>query len=298
MLSQLFAIIAPILICAVIGVIWVRSGVDYPADFVSRVVMNVGAPCLVVSTMGEVSVDLIALGQVVGVAALVFVLMIPVGLLAIRLQGLSTSTYLPPLLFANNGNMGLPLCLFAFGETGLALALGYFLVLLLTHFTLGVLIVGAGQGGIGKSLSRLVRQPLLYGMGLAMFMLFSGWRLPNWAANTVSLLGGFTIPLMLITLGVSLSNLKVALWHHALGMSLLRVLGGFGLAWLACEWLEIEGVVRGVVLLQASMPSAVFNYLFAHQYRRNPEEVAGMVVISTLLSFVCLPFVVKYVLAI
>lgn len=296
MFSQLFAIIAPIMICAIIGMIWARSGVDYPANFVSRAVMNIGAPCLVVSTVGKVQVDVAALGQVAGVAALVMAMMVPLGMLAIRLKRLSVATYLPPLLFPNNGNMGLPLCLFAFGETGLALGLGYFLVLLLSHFTVGIVIVGAG-GGIRESLMKLGRQPVMYGMALALFMIFSDWRLPVWAANTADLLGGFTIPMMLITLGVSLSSLKVALWKRALGISVIRVVGGFCLAWLACEWLQIEGVVRGVVLLQAAMPSAVFNYLFAHQYRRNPEEVAGVVVMSTLLAFICLPFLVSYVLA-
>ena len=55
MLNELFAVIAPMLICASNGVFWVRSGADYPADFVSRAVMNIGAPCLIISTLGQVA---------------------------------------------------------------------------------------------------------------------------------------------------------------------------------------------------------------------------------------------------
>lgn len=296
MFEELFAVIAPILICASIGVVWIRMGVAYPADFVSRAVMNIGAPCLIVSTVGRVPVDLVALGQVAEVAVLVLLMTLLVGTLVIRLLDLSIPTYLPPLLFPNNGNMGLPLCLFAFGETGLALALGYFLVLMLSHFTLGIFIVGSGQGDLRSRLKDLATQPVLYAMAIALYMLMTGWRFPRWLDNTVDLLGGFAIPLMMITLGVSLASLKMALWHRSLGLSVIRVLGGFGVAWLACEWMGLEGTVRGVVLLQAAMPSAVFNYLFAHRYQRSPEEVAGMVVMSTLLAFVCLPFLVTYVL--
>ena len=51
MLSELFAILAPIVISVLIGFIWGRSGTAYPADFVSRIVMYVGTPCLIISAM-------------------------------------------------------------------------------------------------------------------------------------------------------------------------------------------------------------------------------------------------------
>ena len=44
------------------------------------------------------------------------------------------------------------------------------------------------------------------------------------------------------------------------------------------------------------MPAAAFNYLFAQRYRRAPEEVAGLVVISTALSFLTLPMLLWFVL--
>jgi len=125
----------------------------------------------------------------------------------------------------------------------------------------------------------------------------TGGALPAWLDNTTGIHGGATIPLMLITLGVSLAQLKVAEWKHSLLFSLVRVLGGFGLALLVAGWFGLEGVDRGVLILQSSMPVAVFNYLLALRYQRQPGEVAGMVVLSTLLSFVLLPLIVSYVLA-
>ena len=105
-----------------------------------------------------------------------------------------------------------------------------------------------------------------------------------------------TIPLMLITLGVSLVRLQITAWRKALFYSVCRVAGGL-LAGLLVVWLlELEGTVRGVVLLQASMPVAVFNYLFAVRYQRQPEAIAGLVVTSTLLSFVTLPLLLWWLL--
>ena len=101
---------------------------------------------------------------------------------------------------------------------------------------------------------------------------------------------------MLITLGVSLASLKVLEWKHSLLFSLLRVAGGFGAGLMVAQGFGLEGVERGVLILQSSMPVAVFNYLLAIRYQREPGEVAGMVVLSTLLSFILLPLIVAYVL--
>jgi predicted permease len=121
--------------------------------------------------------------------------------------------------------------------------------------------------------------------------------LPDWLINTTGLLGGITIPLMLITLGVSLASLKVSEWKYSLLFSTVRVVGGFVVAVMVAHWLGLEGVERGVLILQSSMPVAVFNYLLALKYQQEPGEVAGMVVLSTLLAFILLPFIVSFVLS-
>jgi hypothetical protein len=195
-------------------------------------------------------------------------------------------------LFGNIGNMGLPLCLFAFGESGLALGLVIFLTIYTIQMSLGIMLV-AGRGNV----TSLLKQPVLWATALSVYLVSSGQSLPLWLDNTTSLMGGFAIPLMLLTLGVSLANLKVTEWKHSLVFSTIRVAGGFGLGLLVANLFGLEGVERGVLILQSSMPVAVFNYLLALRYHREPGEVAGMVVLSTVLAFILLPFIVKFVLA-
>jgi predicted permease len=60
--------------------------------------------------------------------------------------------------------------------------------------------------------------------------------------------------------------------------------------------LQLDGVARGVLVLQCAMPAAVFNYLFAQRYARAPEEVASIVVVSTLLAFAGLPVLLGFLL--
>jgi predicted permease len=63
-----------------------------------------------------------------------------------------------------------------------------------------------------------------------------------------------------------------------------------------CEIMGLTGVSRAVVLLQSAMPIAVFNYLLALRYNRQPEEVAAMVLVSTLIAFAGLPFLLVMLL--
>jgi len=292
MFNELFAVIAPILICAGLGYGWARRGFEYPVDFVTRIVMNFGAPCLIVASFSKADIDISKMAEVAAASLVILLIMSALGIVLIRMMRLQVSTFLPSLLFPNIGNMGLPVCLFAFGETGLALGLTVFLLIFALQMSLGIALV-AGRG----NLVSLFKQPVLWATAIAVLLVTSGQSLPVWLDNATSLLGGLTIPLMLVTLGVSLAQLKVAEWKHSLLFSVVRVLGGFGLAVLVAWLFGLEGVDRGVLILQSSMPVAVFNYLLALRYQREPGEVAGMVVLSTLLAFVLLPFIVSFALA-
>lgn len=294
MLSELIAILAPIVISVGIGFIWGKTGTDYPADFISRIVMYVGTPCMIIGAMARVKVEPSVMGEVMLATALTMAAMGLIGWGALRALKLEIPSYLPPLIFPNNGNMGLPLCLFAFGELGLALALGSFMVMMIATFTLGLLLVSAG--GWNERFKDMARQPVIYSMVIALALLITDVQLPLWLDNTVTLIGGFAIPLMTITLGVSLAGLKIGTWGRSFGFSLARIFGGLTLGWVSCWLLDVEGVSRSVVLLQSAMPVAVFNYLLALRYNRHPQEVAAMVVVSTLIAFVTLPFLLAVLL--
>lgn len=291
MFNELFSIIAPILVCAGLGFAWARMGFEYPVEFVTRAVMYIGAPCLIISSFSKAGIEVSKMAEIAGAAIVGMLLMLFIGIVLIRLIKLELTTFLPSLLFSNIGNMGLPLCLFAFGETGLALGLTVFLVVFTLHMSLGIVLV-AGKG----NLTGLFKQPVIWATALAVLLVSSGLSLPAWLDNTTSLLGGFTIPLMLLTLGVSLADLRVIEWKHSLLFSAVRVIGGFCVGALVAALFGLEGEERGVLILQSSMPVAVFNYLLAMRYQREPGEVAAMVLLSTLLAFVLLPFIVAYVL--
>jgi malate permease and related proteins len=291
MLYTIFSVIAPVFICALLGYGWVRKGYDFDTPFVSRLVLEVGAPCLIFSSLMEQSIDMGAFRQM-AVAAMVSLLLFAfLGVALLRLGRLDLRTWLPSQMFPNVGNMGLPLCLLAFGEEGLALGMTYFTINSLFGFTMGVMI-SSGQ----VSLRDLLKNPTLYAVLITLTFLFTGIKPWPWVQNTTKLLAGFTIPLMLIAMGVSLARFKVTSVKRSLLIALMRLTMGFGVGVLVVRLLNLSGPLAGITILQSSMPVAVFSYLFAVRYNRNPEEVAGTVVISTVLSFLTLPALLWYVL--
>ncbi len=290
-MGEIASILAPVFVCAALGWGWVRLGRAYDRDLLSRLLSDVGAPCLIFARLTDVVVDPESMAQMAGIAALAMALFGVVGGIVLRAARLPMNTFLAPVTFGNAGNMGLPLCLFAFGEPGLALGICYFAVSALLQFTVGVWIWTARV-----SLAELLRTPVAWAITAAVLVLWTGAGVPVWLQNATDLLGGFAIPLMLITLGVSLADLQVATLGRAVGLSVFRLALGFGGGLLFAHLFALDGVARGVLILQCSMPPAVFNYLFASRYQRSPEEVAGIVVVCTLLSFATLPFLLAFLL--
>jgi predicted permease len=293
MMIEIATVLFPVVLCALLGAIWAHTRTGYDSDFVSRLVLNVGAPCLMLSVLGQVDIDPQVFGQTALACVLVTALMTFPGIIVPRMLGDNVRTYLPSFLFPNVGNMGLPVCMLAFGEQGLALALAFFMMLSVVHFPVGILLAGGKDAG---GLGGVARMPVMYAILLSVILVISGARLPEFLNNAVALIGGMTIPLMLITLGVSLYGLKVSGWGKAFLYSLIRILGGLAAGLLVCWFMELEGVARGVVLIQSSMPVAVFNYLFAVRYNKEPGAVAGLVVVSTFLSFAFLPVLLAVLL--
>ena len=291
MFETLFSIIAPVLICAAIGYSWARTGRPYNTEMVTHLVSTVGVPCLVFTTLVNVDIDLDALGLMAGATFAALTIMAIIGIVILVMWRQSIRAFLPALVFPNTGNMGLPLALLAFGDEGMALGVAYFTVCIIFQFTVGVAVAS----GVTSPMA-LMRVPTIYAMIIALVFKATDSVVPQWAGNTIEILSGFTIPLMLITLGISLQQLKIGSLGKSFTLALIRMVMGFGVGLALAEAFGFEGAMKGVLILQSTLPVAVFNYLFAARYETDPETVAGAVVVSTVMSFATLPLLMWFVL--
>lgn len=291
MITELFTVISPVLFIALVGYIWVKRGIEFPADFVTRINMNVGAPCLVFT-------GIMSLGDGLGeattfmTASFVSILcLLTLSTLFAVLFRLPKRAYIVSLFSTNSGNMGLPLCLFAFGERGMALAIAYFTVSVIFQFTVA-LFISHGKMTAGS----LTRITMLYGIAGALFFNLTAVEAPRWLMNTTELMAGITIPLMLLTLGASLARLKLEKSGRLVLISAFKLAMGVGVGVGVAALFGFTGAERNVLILQSSMPVAVFSYLLASQYGRRPNEVASLVFITTLMSLVTVPLLLTYML--
>ena len=277
-------ITAPVFVLAAIGYAWVRLGVEYKVDFVTRLAMTLSVPCLIFTALMKTQIEPAALTalSLATVAAYGAVTLAMVVLA--RLAGLDMRAYVAPLIFGNTGNLGLPLALFAFGETGLGYAVVVFAIMAIWSFTFGIWLV-AGRGAFGK----VLREPLLWGTLLGGLFLWQGWETPRAVTRTLELIGQMAIPLMLITLGVAVARLTPGRISQAVVLSVAKLVVCVALAWAVGLWFELDKIAFGVLVLQIGTPVAVTSYLLAEKYGADAQAVAGLVVVSTVLSVFALP---------
>ena len=291
MVAVLVPVLVPVFLAVGVGFGWARFRLPFDRDFVTRIVTLVGTPCLAFSAITGFDGDLLVLGEIALAAAIAIALFAVGGALVLRLAGQPVAGLLPSLMLPNAGNMGLPVCLFAFGPDGLGLAFGFAAVVIVGHFTAGVMLA-AGR----VDWRELAATPVIWALAAAVLFQVFDQPVPAWLANTAQLLGGLTIPLMLLSLGVSLASLRIRLLRLSLGLGVLRLGMGAGVGLALGPVLGLDPVASGVVALQAAMPTAVYNYLMAARYGGPADAVAGTVVVSTILSLITLPPLILLVL--
>jgi predicted permease len=289
--QQLIPIVAPVMICALLGYGWARSGLPFEREFLTRIIMNIGSPCLILNGITGLDVDPQAFGSMLLVSVTILVTCSLIGSVVLMIARKPLRSFLPPVVFGNTGNLGLPLCLFAFGSEGLGLAIAVYLVYSVTQFVFGPLVQGREPAW-----RTLVKTPMIYAALIGIILLITDTPLPKTLANTIELLGGLAIPLMLLALGYSLASFRVQRPGIALGLAVFRLALGFGVGLGVAELFNLTGAMRGVVIIESAMPLAVFNYLLAARYDRHPQDIAGAILISTLISFLTMPALVLFAL--
>ncbi|MEM7724683.1 MAG: AEC family transporter [Pseudomonadota bacterium] len=285
------AIVAPVFLLAAVGFGWCKAGFEYPTEFVTRLAMTLAVPCLIFTALMQAEImpatltalSLAALAAYGAVIVLSFVVVV-----ALRLDRRS---FLAPLVFGNTGNLGLPLALFAYGDVGLGYAVVVFAVMAVITFSVGLWMIA----GVAAP-ARVLREPMLWATLLGAIFLSQGWRTPDWLTNALDLIGQLAIPLMLITLGVAVARLRPgrlgqAVWLSALKLIICIPVGvGAGMAF------DLDPIAFGVLVVQLATPVAVTSYLLAERYRVDADAVAGLVVVSTLMSVVALPITLSFLL--
>ncbi len=286
---KLIDVIAPVFFVIGVGYYLGRKNPEINTDFITTFAGNVGTPAMIFYTITTTGVTLSVFTEYFIYALIIIGGFSIVGIIFLLLLKKDFISELPPLILPNTGNMGIPICLFAYGIAGLGVASAIASVIILLHFTLGVLLAKKSF-----SFEILIKNMPIYGIIISVIFLYFEWDVPGYLENTTFLLTYATIFLVLMSLGIALSRLKVVSWTHASILGAVRVIIGPLIGFGLIKFLNLNGFAAGVLLIQSCMPSAILTYLVGSMYseKKVVDSVASVIVTSTVMSFITIPIVV------
>ena len=289
-IERVFATVFPLVAIAAIGYGYGRWR-QPDIKLINQINMEVFVPLLVFVVLADQSVPISHLGPM-AVGAIIVVL--GSGLLlwpAIALSPWSTKTFIPPMMFNNVGNMGIPLILLAFGDEFLAIAVVCFIVEMTLHFSLGIFMINPKM-----RLLSILNQPVMLATIAGFAVSISGFELPHSVNLPIDMLGQICIPLMLFTLGIRLTNIEFDDWKVGLAGAILCPVSGILMALVAQFFLHLPPEQFVVLVVFGALPPAVLNYMVAEQYQQDPKRVASIVLIGNLMALVSIPITLSFVL--
>jgi hypothetical protein len=213
------------------------------------------------------------------------------GWLVARAAGIATKTLVPPMMFNNCGNLGLPLAVLAFGESALAPAVVMFVVSNVIHFSYGAWLLDHHT-----KVTTVWRSPSILATIAGLAVGFLGIEVWSPLLMSIKMVGDISIPLMLFALGVRLADSRISAVGFGVFGAVLRPLVGMALAWALLQMLELPAREQALLLIFGALPPAVLNYMFAERYNQEPDKVASMVLIGNLAAVVFLPLALALVL--
>jgi hypothetical protein len=290
MLLRIIAIVFPLFAIAALGYFIGRRG-RADLSYANKLNMDVFVPALVFAALASKD---FRIGEFAPLALAALIVIVGSGVLGwgiARLAQIEVKTLVPPVMFNNCGNLGLPLAVLAFGEQALAPAVVMFMVSNFLHFSFGAWLLDHD--------TRLV----------------SIWRIPSVAATilglsvsaadieiwpplmqAIKLLGDVVVPLMLFSLGVRLADARLDSWRAGVLAALARPLVGVAIAASLLFVIDLPPEQRALLLVFGALPPAVLNYMFAERYHQEPDKVASMVMIGNLAAVIVLPLMLAIAL--
>ena len=289
LLAKLFEVLFPVFLTIGIGYWYGKKDPKFNTKFITTFAGNFGLPAIIFYSLTTTNINIELFLRFSYYITLYVGIFAIIGLIILKLMKKDIYRLLPPLILPNTGNMGMPLCLFAYGKLGLAIATAATAMILVFHFSLNILLASKKF-----SIKPLLKCIPVYALLVSLVFVYYKIPAPKFLENATFLIGYSTIFLVLMSLGVALSKLKVFAFKETLIFSITRVVIGpiVGIAFV--KFFNLTGVEAGVMFIQASMPSAVLSFLVSEIYspKKISNSIASTVALSTFMSFFTLIVVV------
>ena len=286
---KLFEVLFPVFFIVGIGYFLGKRDSNLDTSFITNYSANFGAPALFIFAITSSGVTYSVFSEYFIYSIIALICFAITGVIFLFFMKKDISRELPPFFLPNTGNMGIPICLFAYGSLGMGVAAAISSLVVLLHFTVNIFLASKKF-----DIKIILKSPSTYAVIIAVAFLYFDLEMPKFVINTVMLLGYTMIVLILMSLGVSLTQMKVFSLRSSLISSVGRVIIGPIIGFIIIKIFNLSGYPAGVLLIQSAMPSAILTYLIASMY--SPKEIvdniSSMIVVSTLMSLITIPIIV------
>jgi len=292
---KLFEVLFPVFFIVGIGFLLGKKNPNFDTSFITTYAGNFGTPALVIFALTAGGVTFEVFKEFFFYALILLSAFGIIGLIFLILMKKDYVRELPTFILPNTGNMGIPICLFAYGELGMGIAAAVSSLVVLLHFTLNIFLAKRAF-----DFQTIFKSPAFYAIIITVLFLYFEQPVPQFVMNTVMLLAYGMIVMILMSLGVALTQMKVFSFKDAVITSTGRVILGPIIGFILIKIFGLSGVSAGVILIQSSMPSAILCYLVASMYSPKiiVDNISSTIVVSTIMSLVTIPitlfFALKY----
>jgi predicted permease len=286
---KLIDVIFPVFALVGVGYYLGKKNPNYDTTFITNFASKFGSPALAFYAITSTGVTFDAFVHYFFYALIAVIGFSIIGLIVLIAQKRDFITELPPLILPNCGNMGLPICLFAYGKLGMGIASAISAFIIISHFTFGIFLASKKI-----SFKVLIESTPVYAVLISVVLLYYNIKAPVFIENTAFLLAYSTIAMILMSLGIALTKLKVFSFKNAIISTFARLFLGPIVGLLIIYLFDLNGVAAGVLFIQTAMPSAILTYLVGSMYssKEAVNSIASTIVVSTVLSFFTIPIIV------
>jgi malate permease and related proteins len=196
-----------------------------------------------------------------------------------------------PIAIMNTINIPFPIIYLAYGMEGLVPATLFYIPNAILVYSLGVFIM-AGKGW-KYNLKEMLKLPVMYAAVVGLILNLMSIKIPALIFDSLEFISKMAIPLVLIVLGHNLSHARIISFKTTILSSFLRMGVGLAIGFAVVNMLNITGLFRSVVILDAAMPAAAASAILAVKYQNEAEMVSSVVFLTTLVSLVSIPFLLN-----
>ena len=259
MLNDILDILVPIYDIVIAAFLLGKFNFPWASKKLTPLVLHIALPCLVVRQLANDRANPQDMLWMLLAAAMVFGFSATIAYIFLKVFRQNVRTYLAAFSL-DNMSIGLAVGILGFGDNGLALCIGFASIVLVAQFTFGQWTL---QGKV--TCSTLLKEPFIWAFLLALAFMFFHVELPPYVDKTLEQVGHLTIPLLLLSLGFALAQIKFTGLMRGMIFSGIRLVIFVGMSFCVVLLLGFEGESRAIVLLMSVLPASTITILMANQ---------------------------------